>query len=148
MGAMSWTAGPARPQPTRTPFSPWGTAVVAYLLGAAVVLVLGFVLGTLGFLVVIGMGLTGDPGDLSTEDLMSTTVLVAIAIGVVGLLVEAWFIHRQGGARPLVAPFVAAGGSFLTGYAVAPLALGEGPVTVLGIAVEIVLLALLIKPRT
>lgn len=144
----SWNTVPMRPLTTPKPFNAWGVAVLAYLIGTAVTLALGFVLGTLGFLVMSGMAVTGDAGDPSFEDIVSVTVLVAIVIGVVSVLVEAWFIHGRGGARPFIAPFVARGGSLLVGWAVTPLALGDVPLTVLGIGVEVVLLALLIKTKT
>lgn len=144
----SWNTVPMRPLTTPKPFNAWGVAALAYVIGTAVTLVLGFVLGTLGFLVMSGMALTDEAGGPSRDDIISVTLLVAILIGVVSLLVEAWFIHRRGGARPFIAPFVARAGSLLVGWAVTPLALDDAPLTVLGIGVEIVVLALLIRTKT
>lgn len=145
---MSWgNTVPMRPLTTPKPFNEWLVATVAYVLGWVVTFVLSFVIGTLGFFVMTGMALTGEPGDPTRDDITRTALAVALTIGAIGLAAESWFIHRRGGARPVVAPLGARGASLLVGLAVTPLALEGSLVTALGIAVEVVLLALLIKPR-
>lgn len=144
----SWNTVPMRPLTTPKPFNAWGVAVLTYLLGTAVTLVLGFVLGMAGFLLMTGMALQGNAGDVTTESLVDVTVRVALGIGLVSLAVEAWFIHKRGGSRPVLAPFAARAATLLLGFAIAPLALGDWLVTVAGAAVEIAVLAVLIKPRS
>ena len=148
MDRMSWgNTVPMRPLTTPKPFNAWLVATVAYVLGWAVTFLLGFVMGTLGFFVMTAVALTGDPGDPTREDITRTALTVVLVIGVISLAVEAWFIHKRGGARPVLAPLGARGASLLVGFAVTPLALEGSLVTALGIGVEVVLLALLIKPR-
>lgn len=142
----SWNTVPMRPLTTPRPFNAWLVAVLAYVIGSLVTFVLGFVIGTAGVLVMTGMALSGDPSDASLDEIVNVTVIVALVIGVISLAVQAWFIHRRGGARPVLGSVVARGASLLVGFAVTPLALGDSLVTGLGIGVEIVLLALLIKP--
>jgi hypothetical protein len=143
----SWNTVPMRPLTTPKPFNTWGVAVLTYLLGTAVTLVLGFVLGMAGFLLMTGMALQGNAGDVTTESLTDVTVRVALGIGLVSLAVEAWFIHRRGGARPVIAPIAARAASLLLGFAITPLALTDGVAMVLGAAVEIAVLGALIRPR-
>lgn len=143
----SWNTVPMRPLTTPKPFNAWGVATIAYLLSTAVTLLLGFVLGTAGVLLVSGMAFQGNADDLTEDSLVRATVLVALGIGVVALAVEAWFIHRRGGARPLVAPVAARAAALLLGFAITPLALGDGVATVLGAGVEIAVLGALIRPR-
>jgi hypothetical protein len=143
----SWNTVPMRPLTTAKPFNVWGVAVLTYLLGTAVTLVLGFVLGMAGFLLMTGMALQGNAGDVTTESLTDVTVRVALGIGLVSLAVEAWFIHRRGGPRPVIAPIAARAATLLVGFAITPLALSDGVVTVLGAAVEVAVLGALIRPR-
>jgi hypothetical protein len=142
-----WNTVPMRPLTTHKPFNPWGVAALTYLLGMAVILGIGFVIGTLGFLLMSGMWFAGAGEGPYPADLVVVVVAVALGIGVLSLAIQSRFISRRGGARPVVAPVAALAGSLLVGLAVTPADLPEPALVALQAVVEIVVLAKLIDPK-
>lgn len=131
-----------RPQPAARSVSPWGLAVVTFLIGTAVVLVLGFVLGLLGVLFVSGATLGG--ADISDDNLVATAALVAVVPLVVSITVQALWIRRHGGSNPVLAPIAATAAGWLLGAALAPLPLPEAALIVLNALTQIGVLGWLV----
>lgn len=142
-----WNTVPMRPLTTPKPFNAWGVATLAYLLGKAVLFGIGLVVGWAGFLVMSAMGLVGAGSDLTVDDLMVVAVAVAVALTVLSLAIQARFIANRGGARPVAATVAALVAGLLVGLAATATGLPEGLFMVLSAAVEIAVLATLIKPR-
>ena len=142
-----WNTVPMRPLTTQKPFNAWGVAMLTYLLGMAAILGLGFVIGTLGFLLMSGMWFAGAGEEPYPADLIVVVVAVGFGIGVLSLAIQSRFISRRGGARPVAAPVAALAASLLVGLAVTPADLPEAALVALQAVVEIVVLAKLIDPK-
>ena len=142
-----WNTVPMRPLTTQKPFNAWGVALLTYLLGMAAILGLGFVIGTLGFLLMSGMRFAGAGEGPYPADLVVVVVAVGFGIGVLSLAIQSRFISRRGGARPVTAPVAALAASLLVGLAVTPADLPEAALVALQAVVEIVVLAKLIDPK-
>jgi hypothetical protein len=142
----TWNTAPGRPVATHRAFNAWHVALLTYLLGLAVVLSLGLVLGTVGYLLISDPGLSGDPEGLLREDLMGKAVTAAVAITMVGVALQAWFIHRRGGARPVLAPVTALAASGLLTFVLTPVMPDIASLSLQAV-VEVTVLALLIRPR-
>lgn len=131
-----------RPQPVARSVNPWGLAVVTFLIGTGVVLVLGFVLGLVGVLLVGGATLGG--ADLSDDSLVATAALVAVVPLVVSVAVQALWIHRRGGSNHLFAPIAATAAGWLLGAALSPFALSDTVLIVLNAVTQIGVLGWLV----
>lgn len=142
-----WNTVPMRPLTTPKPFNAWGVATLAYLLGKAVLFGIGLVVGWAGLLLMSAMGFLGAGSDLTVDDLMFVAVVVAVALTALSLAIQARFIAKRGGARPVAATVAALVAGLLVGVAATAIALPEAVSMALAAGVEIVVLATVIKPR-
>lgn len=111
-----WNTVPMRPLRTQKPFNAWGVAL-AYLVGTAVLVVTVFLAAWAGLFLSLAMGFLGAADDLRVDDLMPVAVAVVVALMVLSLAVQARFIRRRGGARPVAGPVAALIASSLMGLA-------------------------------
>lgn len=130
-----------RPEPARS-VNAWGIALVAFLIGTAVVLVLGFVLGLLGVLFVGGATLGG--ADLSDGSIVTTAALVAVVPLVASVVAQALWIRRRGGSNHVIAPIAATAAGWAVGAALTPVPLPEAALIVLNAVTQIGILGWLV----